>query len=63
MKLNVKLVYVKDGDVLKLAWSLAIDRIRLILITTISFVDANSGEVISKYQLYCKMYNSQREIC
>ncbi|MDF1695096.1 MAG: M36 family metallopeptidase [Saprospiraceae bacterium] len=52
-EMTVKLVYIQDGDALKLAWNLAIDEIdRDDYYNT--FVDANTGEVISKFNFTVK---------
>ncbi|MEM9546867.1 MAG: M36 family metallopeptidase [Bacteroidota bacterium] len=47
-EIEVKLVYLNDGDQIKLAWNLAIDEIKSPDFYNL-FVDANSGEVISKF--------------
>ncbi len=51
--IKVKLIYIKDGQELKLAWSLAIDEMEDADYYN-TFVDANSGEVISKYNYTVK---------
>lgn len=52
-ELTVKLMYIKDGDELKLAWNLAIDEVDNVDYYN-TFVDATSGEVISKYNYTVK---------
>jgi len=58
--LSVKLMYIKDGDELKLAWNLAIDEIENVDYYN-TFVDAVSGEVISKYNytVKCKIHKGK----
>ena len=58
--IKVKLTYVLDGDELKLAWNLAIDELDNPDYYS-SFVDANSGEVISKfnYTVKCTFHKGQ----
>jgi len=51
--INVKLMYVKSGSELKLAWSLAIDELDNPDYFN-TFVDAVSGEVITKYNYTIK---------
>lgn len=52
-ELKVKLMYVKDGESLKLAWNLAIDEVDNPDYYN-TFVDANTGEVITKYNYTVK---------
>ncbi len=51
--IQVKLMYVKDGGALKLVWSLAIDELDNPDYYNV-FVDANSGDVVSKYNFTVK---------
>ena len=52
-EVTVKLVYIKDGSVIKLAWSLALDELDDSDYYNL-FVDAISGEVITKYNYTVK---------
>jgi len=52
-EIEVKLTYIKDGNALKLAWSLAIDEKNSSDYYN-TFVDANTGEVIDKFNYTVK---------
>lgn len=58
--ISVKLMYIQDGDALKLAWSLAIEELDNADYYN-TFIDANSGELISKYNytVKCSIHKGQ----